>query len=104
MASITGWSGGVYGVGERISIKNTRRLLDAALSGELSNVEMRKDKNFGFFLPLEVNGIDGSVLDPSTWADVSEYDLQASKYVHRKFYKVESDVEEKILNSGPSQI
>ena len=34
-------------------------------------IEMRKDKNFGFFVPLEVNGIDGSVLDPrSTWADV----------------------------------
>ena len=95
-------------MGERISIKNTRRLLDAALSGELSNVEMRKDKNFGFFVPLEVNGIDGSVLDPrSTWANVSEYDLQAKKLVSmfiENFIKFESDVEEKILNSGPSQI
>ena len=104
----TGWSGGVYGVGKRISIKNTRRLLDAALSGELSNVEMRKDDNFGFFVPLEVNGIDGSVLDPrSTWANSSEYDLQAKKLVSMfidNFVKFESDVEEKILNSGPSQI
>ena len=104
----TGWSGGVYGVGKRISIKNTRRLLDAALSGELSNVEMRKDENFGFFVPLEVNGIDGNVLDPrSTWADSSEYDLQAKKLVSMfidNFVKFESDVEEKILNSGPSQI
>ncbi len=82
--------------------------MDAALSGELSYVEMRKDKNFGFFVPLEVNGIDGSVLDPrSTWADVSEYDLQAKKLVSmfiENFIKFESDVEEKILNSGPSQI
>ena len=104
----TGWSGGVYGVGKRISIKNTRRLLDAALSGELSNVEMRKDDNFGFFVPLEVNGINGSVLDPrSTWADSSEYDLQAKKLVNMfidNFVKFESDVEEKIINSGPSQI
>ena len=104
----TGWSGGVYGVGKRISIKNTRRLLDAALSGELSNVEMRKDENFGFLVPLEVNGINGSVLDPrSTWADSSEYDLQAKKLVSMfidNFVKFESDVEEKILNSGPSQI
>ena len=104
----TGWSGGVYGVGKRISIKNTRRLLDAALSGELSNVKMRKDDNFGFFVPLEVNGINGSVLDPrSTWADSSEYDLQAKKLVNMfidNFVKFESDVEEKIINSGPSQI
>ena len=104
----TGWSGGVYGVGKRISIKNTRRLLDAALSGELSNVEMRKDDNFGFFVPLEVNGIDESVLDPrSTWANSTEYDLQAKKLVSMfidNFVKFESDVEEKILNSGPSQI
>ena len=57
----TGWSGGVYGVGKRISIKNTRRLLDAALSGELANAEMRKDINFGFLVPLEVNGINGSL-------------------------------------------
>ena len=89
-------------------IKNTRRLLDAALSGELSNVEMRKDDNFGFFVPLEVNGINGSVLDPrSTWADSSEYDLQAKKLVNMfidNFVKFESDVEEKIINSGPSQI
>ena len=104
----TGWSGGVYGVGKRISIKNTRRLLDAALSGELSNVKMRKDDNFGFFVPLEVSGINGSVLDPrSTWADSSEYDLQAKKLVNMfidNFVKFESDVEEKIINSGPSQI
>ena len=104
----TGWSGGVYGVGKRISIKNTRRLLDAALSGELSNVKMRKDDNFGFFVPLEVNGINGSILDPrSTWADSSEYDLQAKKLVNMfidNFVKFESDVEEKIINSGPSQI
>jgi len=65
-------------------------------------------KNFGFFVPLEVNGIDGNVLDPrSTWAEVSEYDLQAKKLVNMfidNFVKFESDVEEKILNSGPSQI
>ena len=70
--------------------------------------KMRKDDNFGFFVPLEVDGIDGSVLDPrSTWANSSEYDLQAKKLVSMfidNFVKFESDVEEKILNSGPSQI
>ena len=79
----TGWSGGVYGVGKRISIKDTRRLLDAALSGELSNAQMRKDKNFGFSVPLTVKDIDEAILDPrKTWSNASEYDEQAKKLVN----------------------
>ena len=101
----TGWSGGVYGVGKRISIKDTRRLLDAALSGELSNTQMRKDKNFGFSVPLTVKEIDEAILDPrNTWSNTSEYDEQAKKLVNmfiENFVKFESDVEDKILASGP---
>ena len=101
----TGWSGGVYGVGKRISIKDTRRLLDAALSGELSNTQMRKDKNFGFSVPLTVKEIDEAILDPrNTWSNTSEYDEQAKKLVKmfiENFVKFESDVEDKILASGP---
>ena len=101
----TGWSGGVYGVGKRISIQDTRRLLDAALSGELSNAKMRKDKNFGFSVPLTVKEIDEAILDPrNTWSNTSEYDEQAKKLVKmfiENFVKFESDVEDKILASGP---
>ena len=101
----TGWAGGVYGVGKRISIKDTRRLLDAALSGELSNTQMRKDKNFGFSVPLTVKEIDEAILDPrKTWSNASEYDEQAKKLVNmfiENFVKFEPDVEDKILASGP---
>ena len=74
----TGWSGGVYGVGKRISIKNTRTLLNAALSGELANTEMRKDPNFGFSVPVKVDGINEQILDPKkTWQNEADYNVQA---------------------------
>ena len=101
----TGWSGGVYGTGKRISIKDTRTLLNAALSGELEDLEMRKDNNFGFHVPLEVENIDNNILDPrNTWQDKNEYDLQAKKLVKMfidNFVKFESDVEENVRASGP---
>ena len=101
----TGWSGGVYGIGRRISIKDTRTLLNAALSGELEDLEMRKDSNFGFHVPLEVENIDSNILNPrNTWQDKNEYDLQAKKLVKMfidNFVKFESDVEENVRASGP---
>jgi len=101
----TGWLGGVYGVGKRISIKDTRTLLNAALSGELDNVEMRKDNNFGFSVPLNVKNIDSNILDPrNTWVNKDDYDNQAKKLVQMfidNFVQFQSDVEEKIRESGP---
>ena len=101
----TGWSGGVYGVGERISIKNTITLLNAALSGKLANTEMRKDPNFGFSVQVKVDGINEQILDPKqTWHSESDYDAQAKKLVQMfisNFTKFESDVEENVKASGP---
>ena len=54
----TGWTGGKYGVGKRMPIKETRALLNAALDGSLNNVEFRKDPNFGFEVPVAVPGVD----------------------------------------------
>ena len=66
----TGWTGGKYGVGKRMPIKETRALLNAALDGSLKNVEFRKDPNFGFEVPVAVPGVDSTMLDPrGTWAD-----------------------------------
>jgi len=66
---------------------------------------MRKDKNFGFSVPLTVKEIDEAILDPrNTWSNTSEYDEQAKKLVNmfiENFVKFESDVEDKILASGP---
>src|SRR5918997_12644 len=52
----TGWTGGKYGVGKRMPIQATRSLLNAALDGSLNNAEFRKDPNFGFEVPLELDG------------------------------------------------
>ena len=101
----TGWSGGIYGVGKRISIKDTRTLLNGALSGDLSSIEMRTDENFGFEVPLTVNGVDAKILNPKdTWADPEAYDIQAKKLISmfiENFKKFENDVEDNVRKSGP---
>ena len=78
----TGWSGGAFGTGRRMPIKATRALLSAALDGSLNKVTFRKDPNFGFEVPVEVPGVDATLLDPrATWADKAAYDAQAAKLV-----------------------
>ena len=83
----TGWTGGKYGTGNRMPIKATRALLNAALDGSLNDAEFRKDPNFGFEVPtrvasLEEAGVDQTILDPrSTWSDQEEYDRTAQKLV-----------------------
>ena len=78
----TGWTGGAYGTGSRMPIKSTRALLTAALDGSLAEAKFRKDENFGFDVPVEVPGVDTTLLDPrSTWNDLAAYDAQAAKLV-----------------------
>lgn len=78
----TGWTGGAYGTGSRMPIKATRALLTAALGGALTNADYRKDANFGFDVPVEVNGVDNTLLCPrETWNDKDAYDQQAAKLV-----------------------
>jgi phosphoenolpyruvate carboxykinase (ATP) len=80
----TGWSGGAYGVGERMSIGHTRALLRAALAGELDNVTYRIDQFFGLAIPEYVPGVPNEVLDPrSAWADKAAYDEAAQALVQR---------------------
>ena len=70
----TGWTGGPFGIGERISIHHTRALLNAALDGELEKVKFRKDKIFGFEVPTDCPGVPEKILDPAnTWGDKDEY-------------------------------
>src|SRR3546814_3002469 len=64
----TGWTGGQHGTGSRMPIKVTRALLNAALSGKLKQAEFRIDPNFGFAVPIAVEGVDSNILDPrATW-------------------------------------
>jgi phosphoenolpyruvate carboxykinase (ATP) len=74
----TGWIGGAYGVGRRIDIGATRRLVAAALSGELTGAASRLDPHFGFTVPLAVDGVAAKLLDPrANWRDRAAYDVAA---------------------------
>ena len=101
----TGWTGGKYGVGKRMPIKETRALLNAALDGSLKNAEFRKDPNFGFDVPVEVPGVDSKLLDPrGTWANPAEYDATAAKLVDlfvKNFAEFAPHVDEGVRQSGP---
>ncbi|WP_300515943.1 phosphoenolpyruvate carboxykinase [Aliiroseovarius sp.] len=78
----TGWTGGAYGTGSRMPIRATRALLKAALDGSLAEADFRKDKNFGFDVPIKVEGVADLLLDPRrTWDDQAAYDTQAAKLV-----------------------
>jgi phosphoenolpyruvate carboxykinase (ATP) len=74
----TGWTGGPFGEGERMPIQATRTMLRAALAGELDGIEYREDPVFGFEVPVDVPGVDASLLEPrSTWSDPDAYDRKA---------------------------
>jgi phosphoenolpyruvate carboxykinase (ATP) len=101
----TGWVGGKYGVGHRISIKHTRNVLNAALEGKLDNVEFKKDDIFGFEIPTSCPEVPSEVLDPSNaWADRAEYNQTrkelAERYINN-FKKYEQGVSDAVKNAGP---
>ena len=101
----TGWTGGKYGVGKRMPIKATRALLNAALDGSLNGAEFRKDPNFGFDVPVAVEGVDSAILDPrATWADKEEYDRTAQKLVQLfvdNFAQFEAHVDQGVRDAAP---
>ena len=101
----TGWTGGPYEVGERMKIKYTRAMLNAALDGELEEVETYEDPFFGLRIPKEVPGVPSDVLDPkNTWADKNKYDETAKKLAkmfHENFKEFEDGVSDAIKNAGP---
>ncbi len=101
----TGWTGGKYGQGSRMPIKATRALLNAALDGSLSDAEFLTDPNFGFAVPIAVNGVDSAILDPrSTWADKDAYDATAKKLVAQfvdNFEQFADYVDDAVRQSAP---
>ena len=103
----TGWTGGPFGVGKRISIKYTRALLDAALSGKLHEVEYRKDPVFGFDVPKSCPEVPEHVLDPSnTWGDKEAYDQKydqlAALYIEN-FKKYAAGCPPEVAKVGPKR-
>ena len=101
----TGWTGGKFGVGNRMPIKATRALLSAALDGSLKNGQFRADPYFGFAVPLSVPGIDETLLDPvKTWKDKNEFAATARRLVgmfQKNFERFEKDVDADIKAAAP---
>lgn len=76
----TGWTGGEYGVGHRMKLPHTRRMLKEAIEGNLDNVEYKKDPIFGLSIPQHIDGVPDSVLIPrDTWENTGSYDAKAKK-------------------------
>ena len=101
----TGWVGGPYGVGKRISIKYTRALLNAALNGKLDTVKFTTDPIFGFEVPTQCPDVPDEVLNPATsWGDKKEYDRRYKDLAMRfkqNFGKFEDGTPQDVIDAGP---
>jgi phosphoenolpyruvate carboxykinase (ATP) len=104
----TGWTGGPFGIGKRISIRYTRRLLDAVLDGSLDQVAYRKDKIFGFEVPKTCPDVPTDILDPSnSWGNKDEYwkkyDALAALYIEN-FKLFRSGCAPEVVEAGPKRL
>jgi len=101
----TGWVGGPPSVGKRISIKYTRALLNAALTGKLDNVQYRRDPVFGYEVPTSCPEVPSEVLDPaSSWKDRAEHEAKykglAQKFIDN-FAKYADQTPKEVTEAGP---
>jgi phosphoenolpyruvate carboxykinase (ATP) len=101
----TGWTGGAYGTGERISLSHTRSIIRAALDGSLKRESFRTDPLFGFSIPLACPGVPDGVLFPrDSWGDKKAFDAQARQLAvlfEENFRKFEGMAPEEVRNAGP---
>lgn len=104
----TGWVGGGFGIGKRISIRHTRNLLNAALEGKLNKVQYRKDKLFGYEVPLTCPDVPEDVLDPSSaWGNKDDYwkkyDALAARFTEN--FKLFADgCSKEVIDAGPKRV
>ena len=100
----TGWNG----TGKRISIKDTRGIIDAILNGDILKAPTKKIPYFNIEVPTELPGVDTGILDPrDTYADVSEWETKAKDLAGRfvkNFKKYESNEAGKALVSAGPQL
>ncbi len=101
----TGWSGGAYSIGNRIELKYTRAMINAALDGKLNNVAYKEHPVFKVMMPEQCECVPSELLDPkNTWADKTAYDEQAKKlaglYINN-FKQYADKVSEDVLASAP---
>jgi phosphoenolpyruvate carboxykinase (ATP) len=101
----TGWTGGAYGEGSRMKLSHTRRMVSAALCGELDAVSTHRDPIFGLQIPKHLEGVPGAVLDPrSTWRDPAAYDTKARKLASmfsENFEQYRAEAAPEVRAAGP---
>lgn len=101
----TGWTGGPHGIGGRIPLDLTRRLVGAALSGELDEVDSAADSIFGISVPTQITGVPNTILRPrDTWRDPSIYDAKAAELAEmfqNNFRQFADRVGAEVLKAGP---
>lgn len=104
----TGWTGGPYGVGQRMRLSYTRAMVTAALNGGLDHVGYRPHPVFNVMMPESCPGVPDSVLDPqATWASASQYEEQAHQLAAafiKNFDKYAAYGTEKLTNAGPRAV
>ncbi len=102
----TGWTGGPYGVGQRIRLPYTRAMVRAVLNGGLDGASFRTDPHFGLQVPEQVPDVPSTVLDPrQTWADPAAYEQQVRTLVSKfkdNFVEYTEKVDSKIAAAGPA--
>lgn len=100
----TGWTGGAYGVGKRMSLPATRAIVTAALNGSLADVDYEVEPFFGLAIPKSCDGVDANILNPkNVWSDKKEYDRLANKLAGDFVanFKKYSGMSADIINAGP---
>ena len=101
----TGWSGGEYGVGERISLKHTRAMITAILDGSMDAVEYAKHLVFGLQMPTSCPNVPSEILSPrNTWEDKPAYDAKANELAdafNNNFEQFADNANAEITESAP---
>ncbi len=101
----TGWSGGAYGVGERIKLRFTRAMITAALEGKLDKVSYETHEVFGLAMPTECPDVPAEILNPrNTWSDKAAYDAKANDLAEKfvsNFDKFKEYANEEIMAASP---
>lgn len=101
----TGWSGGGFGVGNRMKLSYTRAMITAALNGELDQVNFETHPLFGLQFPVSCPNVPDEILNPrNTWENKADYDEKASHLAslfNKNFETYASGVSEEIKSAAP---
>jgi phosphoenolpyruvate carboxykinase (ATP) len=102
----TGWTGGPFGIGQRMNLKHTRAMVDAAAAGELKDVSTRRHQIFNLDVPVTCPGVPDEVLDPqSTWSEPESYEVKARELARMfadNFDRFQNAVPAEVTKAGPA--